>query len=706
MIELSPNALTVLEKRYLLRNLEGQIIETPEGMFQRVARYIAQAESRHDPLHQSDWEDKFYQSMANLEFLPNSPTLFNAGKDGTLSGCFFLSVDDSMVSIMDIATKAAMIQKHGGGVGYGLSNLRSKGALIKSTQGKACGPIAVMSVYHEIAMMITQGGKREGAQMAVLHCDHPDVYDFVKCKVNNPKFSSFNLSVACTNKFMNKVEVEGSKEKELFDFMCHSAWSSGDPGIFFIDEVNRHNPTPWLGDIEGVNPCGEVPLLHGESCNLGSINLTKFLDIKKNTFDWEKLRTMVILGVRFLDDVIDMNHFPLPIIKTNTEKTRKIGLGVMGWADSLIILGIQYASSGAIELAGTLMSFIDNEARNASINLAKERGPFPECRNLIDPIRNATRTTIAPTGSLSIIANCSSGIEPLFAIAYTRTILEGTKMSEVNPYFQALVKKTWPQETLDTDKIITNHGSIKGLGYGENFERLFVTAHDISPEYHIMMLSKFQQYTNNGISKSINMPDTATVEDVARSFKLAYTTSCKGITIYRDGSKENQVLQAGETKPQVVTSGPRKRPLRVQGFTDKIVTGCGNMYVTVNVDDKGPCEVFVHLGKSGACACAQLEATCRMISLALRSGVALDNVVEQLKGIRCPSPSWDGTHATLSCSDAIAKVLIKELDEDEIKKVEVKAVTGNTGGQCPDCSGVLIYSEGCYHCLCGFTKCG
>lgn len=715
MVELSPNAMTVLTKRYLLKDAQGKTIETPEQLFTRVAKHVAQAEANYSPTEQTSMEDKFYNMMASLDFLPNSPTLMNAGKNNMcLSGCFVVPIADSMDSIMDGAKLAAMIHKAGGGTGFSFSNLRPEGDVVGTTGGVASGPISFMKIYDTVTEVVKQGGSRRGANMGILRIDHPDAIKFIQCKDDGKSFSNFNLSIALTNLFMSAV-AENSRfnlinpktglttnsimARELFNLIVEHAWKTGDPGIIFIDRIDAGNPTPEFGHIEATNPCGEQPLLPYESCNLGSINLANFAN--GGDIDFDGIGDIVHLAARFLDDVIDTNHFPDPRITEATLRTRKIGLGVMGWADMLIESGIPYDSQEALDFAEELMGFINYQALEASVSLGSKRGGF------FTPIgvRNAARTTIAPTGTLSIIANCSSGIEPIFAVAYTRTVLEGTKMAEMNPAFL----KKFSDSHIPPSKVIANNGSIRGLGFDKETESVFVTAHEIAPEWHVKMQAAFQKHTDNAVSKTVNFPNTATKEDVAKVYQMAYDLGCKGITIYRDGSKENQVLSTSSTpKPQVVTPGPRKRPLRVQGFTDKIVTGCGNMYVTVNVDDKGPCEVFVHLGKSGACACAQLEGTCRMISLALRSGVALDNVVEQLKGIRCPSVRWEGDHPILSCGDAIAKVLSKELSEAEIKKVEVKAVQGNTGGQCPDCSGALLYQEGCYSCAsrCGYTKCG
>lgn len=511
------------------------------------------------------------------------------------------------------------------------------------------------------------------------------------------------------------------------------AWKTGDPGLVFIDRINRDNPTPHLGQIESTNPCGEQPLLPFESCNLGSINLSKMLKEENGRFviDWEKLRKTVWVAVRFLDNVIDVNKYPLPQIEEMTKKTRKIGLGVMGFADMLIKMGVPYDSEEALRIAEEVMEFIDTEALKASESLAEERGVFPAFKGSIydrpggPKVRNATRTTIAPTGTLSIIAGCSSGIEPLFAIAFVRHILEGEHFIEVNPLFEEIAKKEgfWSEELM---KKVAEKGSIQDMEeIPPHIRRLFVTAHDIAPEWHVRMQAAFQKHTNNAVSKTVNLPHHATKEDVARVFFQAFREGCKGITVFRDRCREDQVLSVGlkgkeeRAAPAEEKLVPRPRPRTTRGVTERVTTGCGNLYVTVNFDDKGPCEVFSSLGKAGGCASAQLEAMCRLISLALRAGVDAKAIVKHLRGIRCPSIAWDEGQAVLSCADAIGMVLQKYTQSQTLplsekpsrnqnQEAEIEeAFQGNLAGQCPDCGSILVYQEGCFIChSCGYTKCG
>ena len=505
--------------------------------------------------------------------------------------------------------------------------------------------------------------------------------------------------------------------KEVFDKIVAMAWKTGDPGIVFIDRINQDNPTPHLGKIESTNPCGEQPLLPYESCNLGSINLARMLRGNNGTveIDYPKLDKTVQAAVRFLDSVIDVNKFPLPQIEEMTKKTRKIGLGVMGFADMLIQLGIPYDSEEALQVAAEVMHFINEKAYQASVDLAKERGVFPAFEGSIYDVpgglrpRNASCTTIAPTGTLSLIAGCSSGIEPLFALSYTRNILDGTQLVEVNPYFEAVAKS----EGFYSEELMQQLASgVKLRDVAEvpdRIKRLFVTAHEISPEWHVRMQAAFQRSTDNAVSKTVNFPQEATREDIAKVYMLAYEEGLKGITIYRDRSREAQVLTTGKKEEIVEGAGltPRKRTKITSGITERVTTGCGYIYVTVNSDEQGICEVFSSLGKAGGCASAQLEATCRLISLALRSGVDVASVVRQLRGIRCPSIAWEEGKAILSCADAIASVLEKHITgEDNKPKLEDYGLAKNLAGQCPDCGNLLAYQEGCFICpSCGYTKC-
>jgi len=731
-INLTENALRVLERRYLKKDKQGQVIETPEEMFHRVAQAIASAELTYDPKTDvKAREEEFYQLMANLEFLPNSPTLMNAGRElGQLSACFVLPVEDSMESIFDAVKNTALIHKSGGGTGFSFSRLRPETDRVGSTGGVASGPVSFMRAFDTATDVIKQGGMRRGANMAILNVDHPDIMKFIEAKSDPNAFTNFNLSVAVTTEFMEAVradadynlvnphtnEVAGKlNAKEVFDRIVALAWKTGDPGVVFIDRINQDNPTPHLGKIESTNPCGEQPLLPYESCNLGSINLARILRTTNGTteIDYVKLDRTVRLAVRFLDDVIDVNKFPLPQIEEMTKKTRKIGLGVMGFADMLIRLGIPYDSEEALKLAEKVMADIQHYASEASKELAQEREAFPafkgsRCDAIGPKVRNATRTTIAPTGTLSIIAGCSSGVEPLFALSYIRNILDGAQLVEVNPYFEEVAKKEgfYSEELIHQLATGTQLHTLEDIP--GNIKRLFVTAHEISPEIHIKMQAAFQKSTDNAVSKTVNFPQEATEEDIAKVYMMAHQEELKGITIYRDRSREAQPLSTSQVeKVEGVGPAPRKRSKITSGITERVTTGCGYLYVTVNSDEQGICEVFSTLGKAGGCASAQLEATCRLISLALRSEVDIAKVVRQLRGIRCPSIAWEEGKAVLSCADAIASVLEKHTTGYDGKpKLEDYGLAKNLAGQCPDCGNLLVYQEGCFICpSCGYTKC-
>jgi len=731
-IKLSDNALRVLERRYLRKDAEGNVIETPHELFHRVARHIALAELPYDAKADvSFWEEKFYQLMANLEFLPNSPTLMNAGRElGQLSACFVLPIEDSMESIFDAVKNTALIHKSGGGTGFAFSRLRPERDRVGSTGGIASGPVSFMRAFDTTTDVIKQGGMRRGANMAILSVDHPDILKFIEAKEDPKALTNFNLSVAVTDSFMEAVkqgsdynlvnprtgEVRGKlNAREVFDKIVNMAWRTGDPGIVFIDEINRRNPTPQLGRIESTNPCGEQPLLPFESCNLGSVNLSNMVIRTDDQahIDYEKVADTVKLAVRFLDDVIDVNQFPLPQIDERTKDTRKIGLGVMGFADMLFQLGVSYDGEQGLSVAREVMRFISEEADRASLELAKERGVFPAFAGSVYDVsggprfRNASRTTIAPTGSLSIIANCSSGIEPIFALSYMRHILEGEEFVEANPYFEEVANRGGfysPElmKDLAEGKRLRDMANVP-----EELKKLFVTAHDISPEWHVKMQAAFQKFTDSAVSKTVNFPYEATPEDIAKVYMLAYQEGLKGITIYRDRSRESQVLTVGgEAKRAEAKLAPRRRPKITRGVTERVNTGCGYIYVTVNFDNQGIAEVFSTLGKAGGCAAAQLEAISRLISIALRSGVELESIVTHLRGIRCPSIAWEQGRAVLSCADAIARVLQKYVKDEAASDVREPRVVKSWAGQCPDCGSPLIYQEGCNICPnCGFTKC-
>jgi ribonucleoside-diphosphate reductase alpha chain len=564
-LELSVNALRVLERRYLLKDENGKVLETPPELFRRIAKAIAL-----DP----GSEEEFFNTLVNLEFLPNTPTLMNAGTEmGQLSACFVIPVDDSLVSIFDAVKSMALIQQSGGGTGFSFTHLRPKGDVVKSTKGVASGPVSFMRVFDITTEIIKQGGKRRGANMGILRVDHPDIIEFITAKTKEGLLSNFNISVAIDDKFMGAVKADGDHELinprnsevvkkvkalDIWNLIITIAWRTGDPGVIFIDEVNRHNPTPHVGKMESTNPCGELPLLPFESCNLGSINLARM--VNRESIDWEKLEKTIVLGVRFLDNVIDINKYPLPQIEEITRANRKIGLGVMGFADMLVALGIPYDSEEAIKTAEDIMRFMKEKSHATSQKLAQERGIFPNFKGSIHekPMRNATTTTVAPTGTISIIAGCSSGIEPLFAVSYVRNVLEGTKLIEVNPYFEAVAKERGFYSE-DLMMKIAKTGTLAGIDeIPDDVKRVFVTAFDIAPVWHVKMQAAFQKYCDNAVSKTINFPNDVDIKEVETAFMLAYELKCKGITIYRYGSKRQQVLylSLGDSKDKFVSADP------------------------------------------------------------------------------------------------------------------------------------------------------
>jgi len=569
-LKLSLNAISVLERRYLLKDETGKVIETPSQMFRRVAKTIAAVDAVYDKSADiKATEDKFYKIMTNLEFLPNSPTLMNAGTDiGQLSACFVLPVEDSIEKIFDALKYMALIHKSGGGTGFSFSRLRPRGDIVKSTMGVASGPVSFMKIFDTATEVIKQGGRRRGANMGILRVDHPDIIEFITAKEKEGVLTNFNISVGVTDEFMEAVEndkyyslvnprngavVKRLKAKAVFDLIATAAWKTGDPGLIFLDEINRKNPTPHVGVIESTNPCGEVPLLPYESCNLGSINLSKM--VKDGEINWDKLKQTVRTAIHFLDNVIDANKYPIPQVEKATKANRKIGLGVMGFAEMLIKLGIPYDSEEALAIAEKVMSFISEEARKKSVELGEERGSFPNFPSSVwdkmgyKAMRNATVTSIAPTGTISIIAGTSSGIEPLFAVAFVRNVM-GTQLFEVNPIFEQIAKERGFYSTELISKI-TKTGSVQGLSeIPSDVKRIFVTALEIAPEWHVRMQATFQKYTDNAVSKTVNLPYEATIDDVRRIFMMAYKLKCKGITVYRYGSKPEQVLVVGGVHSQ------------------------------------------------------------------------------------------------------------------------------------------------------------
>ena len=761
-MKITKNAQTVLEKRYLRRDENGEPVETVDDLFHRVAKAIAGADSvfNQDEKTVRETEERFYQMMTNLEFLPNSPTLMNAGRPlGQLSACFVLPVGDSMEEIFDAVKNAALIHKSGGGTGFSFSRLRGKGSPVNSTGGVASGPVSFMKVFNAATEAIKQGGTRRGANMGVLRVDHPDIMEFITCKNNTKELNNFNISVGITEAFMRAVEKDEDYDlidpvskksagrlnaKKVFDAIVSSAWQTGEPGIVFLDRLNRDNMVPEVGEIESTNPCGEQPLLPYEACNLGSINLVNHLKKTDGRYeiDWEKLHRTVNTAVHFLDNVIEVNRYPLPQIDKMTRSTRKIGLGVMGFADMLLYLGIPYNSDEGVELGRKLMSTINTWGHEYSQKLAEARGAFPlfeksTFKNDI-PIRNATVTTIAPTGTLSIISGVSSGVEPVFAFAYIRNVMDGTHLIETN----SILKEKLTDAGIYSDELmekIAEQGSLAHIDeIPEEIKRVFVSAHDVSPEWHVRMQAAFQEHTDNAVSKTVNFPGSATKEEVAEVYHLAYISGCKGITIYRDGSREEQVLNIGEvndgkSKEHEVctpTSGhievdygkllPRPRPAVTTGFTEKVKIGCGNLYITVNYDEQGICEVFTNTGRHGGCP-SQSEATARLVSVGIRSGLDPKEIIQQLKGIRCPSCLRQPDVPVTSCPDAIAKALekvIKATQGTPLKpatiaptqkapRKDVSPAEAKLAKYCPECGSKLEHEGGCVSCRnCGYSKCG
>lgn len=730
--KLSQNAEVVLANRYRRWDADGKHQESTREMFWRVASAIAEEEAKYEksPYKPDELAVKFYELMTSRRFLPNSPTLMNAGTDiGQLAACFVLPVDDSIEGIFDAVKYAAMIHKSGGGTGFAFSRLRPRNSRVGSTGGVASGPVSFMRIFNTATEQIKQGGKRRGANMGILRVDHPDILDFINAKQVEGEFTNFNLSVGLTEKFMEAVEkredydlvdphngevVGHLNAGEVFDLLVKDAWKSGDPGIVFLDRINEDNPTPLQGQIESTNPCGEQPLLPYEACNLGSINLSLF--VIGDALRWGDLKETVQLAVRFLDNVIDASKYPLPQIGETVRRNRKIGLGVMGFADMLYQLGIPYDSEEGIAMAEKVMKFIDDVGHEVSQQLAEERGSFKDfAYSSFPPLgvkarRNATVTTVAPTGTISIIGGCSSGIEPLFALSFTRNVMDGQKLTEVNPYFEAALRRQGVYSQAIVDEV-AEKGSIQNIDLPEELKKVFVTAMDIAPLWHVRMQAAFQKHTDNAVSKTVNLPNSATEDDIREVYWLAYKEGCKGVTVYRDGCRSLQVLATGEGQKkldgvQPAQESPKKkeRPEVMNGFTQKVPTGLGTMYLTVNELDGKPFEVFATIGKSGHSTTAKAEAIGRLVSLALRSGIDVADIVEQLRGIGGEHPVFRRKGMLLSIPDAIAWVL----ESHYMKDVHYGGETTDLGGspRCPECGGELVLSEGCMHCpQCGYSKC-
>lgn len=689
--EFSENALRILKARYFMKDEEGNLIDkSPSDLFHRVARYIASAE--RNTREKKKWENVFYEILLSRDFLPNSPTLTGAGRGMCLSACFVLPLEDSMESIFETVKNSALVHKEGGGTGFDFSLLRPKGSFVRKTQGVASGPVSFLRVIDAATEAVKQGGTRRGANMGIMRVDHPDIEEFIEIKKYGDKIQNFNISVGITDKFMKALKEDGfydiydpflkknvgeKKARMIFDKIVKSAWSAGDPGLIFIDRINKLNPTKELGPIRATNPCGEQPLHAYESCNLGSINLVNFYaPDKKQKLDWKRLEYTVSAAVRFLDNVIDVNKYPLPQIEQMTKANRRIGLGVMGWADLLIKMKIKYDTPQALKAAEEIISFLREKAEDESCRLAEERGDFPNISKSIykgKRMRNATVFTIAPTGTISRLAGCSSSIEPVFAFEFTSKIIDG-ELKDLHPLYLE-----WMENHPD--------GSLPDY---------FVTAHDIAPEWHVKMQSVFQKYVDNSVSKTINFPNSAKVEDVENAFRLAYKLKTKGITIYRDGCRAEQVLYK---KPPMGKRHPKDRPDSLPSVTDKIKTGFGNLYVTISYLENKPFEVFATIGKSGYTTMADVEALGRLITLSLRSGVDAKDVISQLKGIGGSEPVFTEGGLVQSLPDAIAKILERHLGEAKSNSRDLFQII------CKIC-GASLPDQKCPTCPnCGWNRC-
>jgi ribonucleoside-diphosphate reductase alpha chain len=816
----SESAKRVLAERYLLRK-NGQVIETPEEMFMRVARAIAAVEAKwgRTPDALAEVTGAFYQLMLANRFMPNSPTLMNAGKDNGLqySACYVLPVEDSIEGIFQSVQHAAQIHQSGGGTGFSFSRLRPKDSEVKSTGGKASGPVSFMRVFNAATEAVKQGGTRRGANMGILRVDHPDILEFIDCKrqldehnetvftqiekiltpdsamkvrrcLLDRQIANFNISVAATDEFMKGVAEDAEydlvaphtrqvtrkiRAREVFEAIVNAAWETGDPGLVFVDRVNAGpaNPTPGIKIVEATNPCGEQPLYPNEACNLGSLSLAKFVKGAGRTAEiaWDELKLNVQLCIRFLDDVIEANPYPLPEVDRCVKENRRVGLGVMGWADLLMKMEIPYDSEEAVELGGRIMAFINDAAHEASAMLAEERGTFPNWDKSIyaggRPMRNATVTTIAPTGTISIIAGCSSGIEPTFALAYQHVVGE-RRLTFINPIFEEASLASGFLSPAVREEVL-QHGYARGVaGIPETMQKVFVTAHEVAPEWHIRHQGAFQKHTDNGVSKTINLPNSALPEDIRQAYLLAYKVGCLGITVFRDGCKGTQVLNAGVkekekenpagaatvaskasfagpaglppampaplaavvAKAEERRGGVKPRPVRVRGTTTEIHTPVGIAFVTINEDDRGePLEVFVTVGKSGSDIIADAEAIGRLISFALRTEAVLPprerlhKIARQLVGIGGSRSTGLGPKRIRSLADGVARVIFEYLGEVPASSrlsMSAPEASGTTGvtvvpgtsthrDLCHVCgNATLALEEGCKKChSCGYSEC-
>jgi ribonucleoside-diphosphate reductase alpha chain len=780
---ITDNAMVVLEKRYLRKDGDNNVVEDPDGMFRRVADALAEADRAYGATDAqiAETAQSFYETMASLDYLPNSPTMMNAGTGaGTLSACFVLPLKDTMEGIMDAAKDTAMVQKFGGGTGFTLSEIRPKGSHISTTHGKACGPIAVLRHLSSVSTLVTQGGKRDGANMAVMDVHHPDIMEFIDCKETEGDIHNFNISVGASDAFMQavkdgtdyslhtqsdpnddstRVETGRLDAREVFSKIVYGAWRNGEPGMIFLDEVNRNSPVAHLGRITATNPCGEQPLLENESCNLGSINLAHFITEDETDLEWDQLGKITRTTIHMLDNVIDVNAYAVAAIEEVTRNTRKLGLGVMGFADMLIQMGIAYDSDEGVDMGRKIMAFILEQADLESLELATVRGPFPAWEGSPGQqrgdteIRNACRLTVAPTGTISMIAGASSGIEPIFSLVYRKhNILNGETLFYIDKNFEAVAHERGFYSE-DLMEFLADGGSLQDReDVPEDVRDLFHVSSDISPEFHVRMQAAFQESVDAGISKTVNFPNEATLEDVETAYMMSWELKCKGITVYRAGSRDKEVLTSGTndassetTEVESVTTATgymseQDRPAELTGVTRRVRTGHGNMYITVTDNEDGrPFEMFSTLGKAGGCDAAQHEAIGRLASLAMRSGVDPDSVVESLRGITC-CPTWDEGVLVRSGPDAMAIALDKHLKKPlrgtgQLETREPIAQLGmsmpeaqpNLGGvkvtisepesepgivnigqiTCPECEQPsLAFEEGCQKCYsCGYSKC-